>query len=107
MSTYYYQLPEPITEIYVSAGRESSGAHIYVKGVYAGSLMTDNDSMFDLLYALRAGRTAAAQVTATADGPRLRVFRYDGDPNRPCLVSEYGEITSLRRLRGTYPLATS
>lgn len=101
MSTYYHPLTPPITSVRVDA--ESSPVHdfvsVWVNGAKAGKLTVRSEETSSLLRALSAGRDVAQVFAAGRGRTALKVFDGGIDPD-DVLISEYGEVTTLRELRG-------
>ena len=92
MSTRFYLLREPVTELQLKKKDGRTRVDIWLRGQKAGSLMVSELDLTDLILTFK-GKEAALRV-----GKKIFPEVPQGIPPTTQLISEYGELTTLGEL---------
>lgn len=98
MSTYWADLKEPFSSIYVH-GRDICHVVIFkIEDEPVGTMIIDNRKLAEVIRCF-ASEDYIGYVSATSDGP---VYTQLKRPRTDCIINEYGEIWSYKLLLETY-----
>lgn len=103
MSTTYHQLRTPFSSVNIAPGPGHTSIGIWVNGAKTGCLVVRNEELPDVLRAISCQEELDNKCAAIRINGRVRVQRDIKETT--CLVSEYGELTSLKKLREGEPRA--
>ena len=99
MSTNYYRLRKPFTSARTRPGGGHVGLSLWINHAKTGEIVVRNEELKDTLLALISDEPA---VTQHGIGGGETDLSYNDDTMEvgTCLISEYGELTSLGEIGG-------